>query len=235
MPAASSALGFGASEGAACAAAGRRLGAERGLFQADGVTGGVMDPADADAIFAGNEDGDDFGAVVAGAGDMDGDGLDDVLIGAPRVDDTTERSVGAVYLFLGTATGLVEATDLIGSAQIQGRASLGGNLCNASPAADTVPAMIALGATCSVVGPDGTREVSVAEVSVAPGQTSLAPGEVVTEIRIPAPAAGSADAYLRLIPRSEMDIAVVGAGACVTLDAEGVCRAARVALGARRG
>ena len=84
------------------------------LVQADGVTEGILDPADADAIFAGNEDGDAFGAVVAGAGDMDGDGLDDVLIGAPRVDDTTDRSVGAVYLFLGTATGLVEAADATG-------------------------------------------------------------------------------------------------------------------------
>ena len=128
--------------------------------------------------------------------------------------------------------GVVEATELIGSTQIQGRASMGGNLCNASPAADSVPALIAAGAICSVAGPGGRREVRVEDVGTGPGQTCLARDEIVAHFRLPRPSPGSADAYLRLIPRSEMDIAVVGAGVALTLDAGGVCTACRVALGA---
>jgi len=128
--------------------------------------------------------------------------------------------------------GVVEATELIGSTQIQGRASMGGNLCNASPAADSVPALIAAGAICSVAGPGGRREVRVEDVVTGPGQTCLARDEIVAHFRLPRPPPGSADAYLRLIPRSEMDIAVVGAGVALTLDAAGICTACRVALGA---
>ena len=128
--------------------------------------------------------------------------------------------------------GVVEAMNLIGSTQVQGRASLAGNLCNASPAADSVPALIAAGAVCVVVGPDGKRDVPAELIATAPGRTSLAPGEFVLEIRLPARPARSADAYLRQIPRTEMDIAVVGAGVSLTLDAGGVITAARVALGA---
>ena len=128
--------------------------------------------------------------------------------------------------------GVVEALQLIGSTQIQGRASLGGNLCNASPAADSVPALIAAGALCEVAGANGVREVPVEQIITAPGRTSLGSGEFVFGFRLPRPAARSSDAYLRLIPRTEMDIAVVGAGVALTLDASGVCTAARVALGA---
>jgi carbon-monoxide dehydrogenase medium subunit len=128
--------------------------------------------------------------------------------------------------------GVVEAAELIGSAQIQGRASLGGNLCNASPAADTVPALIAAGATCTIAGPSGTREVPVEQVVTAPGRTSLARGELVVDFRLRKPAPRTGSAYLRMIPRSEMDIAIVGAGVCLTLDDQGRCTAARVALGA---
>jgi carbon-monoxide dehydrogenase medium subunit len=128
--------------------------------------------------------------------------------------------------------GLVEALDLIGSTQVQGRCSLAGNLCNASPAADSVPAMYAAGAICVVVGPNGRREVAVEQVPTGPGRTSLAKGEFILEIKLPARAARSSDAYLRFIPRTEMDIAVVGCGVNVTLDANGVCTAARVSLGA---
>ncbi len=128
--------------------------------------------------------------------------------------------------------GVVEALELVGSTQIQSRASLGGNLCNASPAADSVPAMIAAEAVCTIAGPDGRREAPVAEVATGPGQTSLGPAEIVVDIRLPARPAGSSDAYLRFIPRTEMDIAVVGAGVNLSLDASGVCTAARVALGA---
>lgn len=128
--------------------------------------------------------------------------------------------------------GLAEATDLIGSSQIQGRASLCGNLCNASPAADTVPALIAVGARVRLVGPDGERMLPVEEFATGPGQTVLRPGEIAVELHVPAPAPRSADAYLRLIPRSEMDIAVVGAAVQVALDGKGTCSAARVAIGA---
>ncbi len=128
--------------------------------------------------------------------------------------------------------GVIEAMDLVGSTQIQGRASLGGNLCNASPAADSVPAMIAANAVCVVAGPNGTREVAVEDIATGPGQTSLAKGEFVVTIRLPKQAPRTGDAYLRFIPRTEMDIAVVGVGICLTLDDGGVCTDARVSLGA---
>jgi CO/xanthine dehydrogenase FAD-binding subunit len=128
--------------------------------------------------------------------------------------------------------GVVEAMDLIGSTQIQGRASLAGNLCNASPAADSVPPMIAAGAIAVVVGPAGRREVPVEGIVIAPGRTSLGKDEFVLEFRLPKPPERTGDAYLRFIPRTEMDIAVVGCGGCVTLDADGICTAARVCLGA---
>ncbi|HLI65936.1 MAG TPA: xanthine dehydrogenase family protein subunit M [Caulobacteraceae bacterium] len=128
--------------------------------------------------------------------------------------------------------GVVEAANLIGSTQIQGRASLAGNLCNASPAADSVPAMIAARAVCVIVGPAGRREAPVEAIGTAPGRTSLAPGEFVLEIRLPKRPAHASDAYLRLIPRTEMDIAVAGAGVNLVLDASGVVTEAHVALGA---
>ncbi len=128
--------------------------------------------------------------------------------------------------------GVVEAMDLIGSEQIQGRASLAGNLCNASPAADSVPAMIAAGAVAVIVGPKGERTAPVESIVVSPGRTSLARDEFILAIRLPPRPAHAGDAYLRFIPRTEMDIAVVGCGVNVTLDAAGVCTAARVALGA---
>lgn len=128
--------------------------------------------------------------------------------------------------------GVVEATELIGSTQIQGRASLGGNLCNASPAADSVPAMMAAEATVTVVGPDGERECPVEDIVTGPGKTSLAKDEIVIAVNLPPKPAHSGDAYLRFIPRTEMDIAVVGAGVSLTLDDGGCCTLARVALGA---
>ncbi len=128
--------------------------------------------------------------------------------------------------------GVVEAAALIGSAQIQNRASLGGNLCNASPAADSVPALIAAAAVCTIAGPAGERTVSVEDVITGPGETCLAPGEFVVDFLLPERPPHSGDAYLRMIPRSEMDIAIVGAGVSLTLDTAGTCTAARVALGA---
>ncbi|MDP3173587.1 MAG: xanthine dehydrogenase family protein subunit M [Phenylobacterium sp.] len=128
--------------------------------------------------------------------------------------------------------GVVEAVQLIGSTQVQGRASIGGNLCNASPAADSVPALVAARAICVVVGGQGRRELPVEAVVTAPGATVLASDEFVLEIRLPPRGARARDAYLRQIPRTEMDIAVVGAGVSLTLDAAGVCTEAHVALGA---
>ena len=134
--------------------------------------------------------------------------------------------------FRATWPGVLEGLELIGSTQIQGRASLGGNLCNGSPAADSVPGMIAAGATATIAGPKGTRDVKVEDVITAPGKTSLKPGEFVVSINLPKRAKRSGDAYLRFIPRTEMDIAVVGAAVNLTLDAKGVCTDARVSLGA---
>jgi carbon-monoxide dehydrogenase medium subunit len=128
--------------------------------------------------------------------------------------------------------GVVEATCLIGSTQVQGRASMGGNLCNASPAADCVPALIAARAMCVIVGPDGRREAPVETIQVGPGRTTLQPGEFLLEFRLPPRPKRAADAYLRLIPRTEMDIAVVGAGVSLALDAGGVITEAYVSLGA---
>ena len=128
--------------------------------------------------------------------------------------------------------GVVEAFELIGSTQIQGRASLGGNLCNGSPAADATPAMIVAGVTCEIAGPDGRREARVEDIVTAPGQTSLGNGEFIVSFFLPPRPPRTGDAYLRFIPRTEMDIAVVGAGVCVTLDDGGNCTAARVSLGA---
>ncbi|MEZ5737563.1 MAG: xanthine dehydrogenase family protein subunit M [Novosphingobium sp.] len=128
--------------------------------------------------------------------------------------------------------GVVEAANLIGSVQVRNRATMAGNLCNASPAADSVPALVAAGATCLVLGPDGEREVAVEDIPIGPGETSLKPGEIVVEIRLPGRGEGGGDAYLRSIPRTEMDIAVVGAGANIVLGPDGTCTSARIAIGA---
>jgi aerobic carbon-monoxide dehydrogenase medium subunit len=127
--------------------------------------------------------------------------------------------------------GVLEAVNLIGSKQVQGRASAGGNLCNGSPAGDSVPAMIAAGAIVTVQGPQGRRELKVEDVPAAPGRTNLRPGEILVSFALPPRPPGSSDAYLRMIPRTEMDIAVVGCGVSLTIK-DGVCTSARVGLGA---
>ena len=131
-----------------------------------------------------------------------------------------------------TWTGVVEAVEIIGSTQIQGRASPGGNLCNASPAGDSIPAMIAAGAVVTIQGPGGRRELPVEKFLAGPGRTNLAKGEIVVSFKLPKQAPRTGDAYLRMIPRTEMDIAIVGLGVCLTLAADGTCTAARVGLGA---
>ena len=127
--------------------------------------------------------------------------------------------------------GVLEGLNLIGSTQVQGRASAGGNLCNGSPAADSVPALVAAGAIANIKGPNGTRELPVEKVPAGPGKTNLAPGEILVSFTFPARPKGSSDAYLRMIPRTEMDIAVVGCGVSLTMDGD-TCTAARVSLGA---
>ena len=117
--------------------------------------------------------------------------------------------------------GLVDSASLIGSIQIQGRASLGGNLCNAAPSADAIPPMIALGAVANIAAPNGTRQVPVEDFCTAPGRNVLEPGEILVSINVPAPPANSGANYLRFIPRNEMDIAVAGVGSAVVLDDSG--------------
>jgi len=129
--------------------------------------------------------------------------------------------------------GLMDAARLVGGTGIQGRASLGGNLCNASPAGDTIPPMIVLGGEAEIAGPNGTRKVAVEDFCTAPGRTVLADGEFLVSLHFPAPAPNSGAFYRRFIPRNEMDIAVVGVGASVVLSGDGSnFVSARIAVGA---
>jgi carbon-monoxide dehydrogenase medium subunit len=170
------------------------------------------------------------------------------IVDVKGIDDTNRLDLGGEHSFIGAAIpsavlnehdelkarfpGLLEAADLIGSTQIQGRASIGGNLCNASPAGDSIPAMIACGAVCVIAGPGGTRELPVEDFVVGVGRNALEQGEFLVGLKVPNPPARSSSAYLRFIPRTEMDIAVAGCGVALSFDADGVCSAARVAIGA---
>lgn len=172
----------------------------------------------------------------------------ELVVDIKRIDETREIREENGKLVIGAAVtgaelgeheaakamwpGVVESAELIGSTQIQGRASLAGNLCNASPAADTVPALVAAAAQCRIAGPGGLRSLPVEEVCTGPGQLSLEDGEFVVAFEFPERPPRSSDAYLRFIPRTEMDIAVVGAGVNLSFDDSGRCAAARVALGA---
>lgn len=170
------------------------------------------------------------------------------IVDVKKIADVKRLEIGADETFIGAAIpsailnenaqlkalfpGLLEAADLIGSTQIQGRASIGGNLCNASPAGDSIPAMIACSATCVVAGASGTRELPVEDFVTGVGKNALEAGELLIGLKLPNPPEHASSAYLRFIPRTEMDIAVAGCGVAVELDGSGTCTAARVAIGA---
>ena len=128
--------------------------------------------------------------------------------------------------------GVAEAMDLIGSTQVQGRATMIGNLCNGSPAADSVPALVAAGAVVRIHGTGGSRDCPVEDIPAGPGRTTLEKGDIIASVLLPARSGKAGDAYLRFIPRTEMDIAVASAGVSLELDGEGRVSQARVAVGA---
>ncbi len=170
------------------------------------------------------------------------------IVDIKKLAETNRLEIGDDEIYIGAAVcsalmnenaelkailpGLMEAGDLIGSTQIQGRATICGNLCNASPAGDSIPAMIAVGAVCDIANASGGRELPVEEFVTGVGTNALEPGEFLLGLKIPRPATNSKDAYLRFIPRTEMDIAVAGCGVSVTIEEDGTCSAARVAIGA---
>lgn len=173
-----------------------------------------------------------------------------VMVDVKHVAETTELTLAADgSLRIGAATAcariygdaaiakafpaLIDSASLIGGIQIQSRASLGGNLCNSSPAADSIPTLIALGAVCEIAGPGGRRTLAVEDFCTAPGRNALQDGELLVALTFPAPKPNSGAAFERFIPRNEMDIAVVNAAANVTLSADGsTFESARIALGA---
>ena len=170
------------------------------------------------------------------------------IVDIKKLSETNRLDIGEQEIYIGAAIasaelfentqlknllpGLLEASDLIGSTQVQGRASMGGNLCNASPAGDSIPAMIAANAVCDIAGDHGGRQIAVEDFVTGVGQNALQAGEFLLGLKIPTPSQNTRDAYLRFIPRTEMDIAVAGAGVMLTIDADGTCSSARVAIGA---
>ena len=171
-----------------------------------------------------------------------------VIVDIKNVDETNQLHIGSDEIYIGATIpsgvlnendelkgllpGVLESADLIGSTQIQGRASIGGNLCNSSPAGDTIPALIVASGICVIAGTNGSREVAVEDFVTGVGTNCLEEDEFLLGLKFPRPSARTADAYLRFIPRTEMDIAVAGAGVSVTLDEDGTCTSARVAIGA---
>ena len=169
------------------------------------------------------------------------------IIDIKRLEETNRLEVGAEDIYIGSAIpsaqmqehaelkalypGLLEAADLIGSTQVQGRATVCGNLCNASPAGDSIPALIAAGAVCDIATASGSRELAVEDFVTGVGQNALATGEFLLGVKLRRPQVSTKDAYLRFTPRTEMDIAVAGVGVSVSLDGA-ECVAARVAIGA---
>ena len=170
------------------------------------------------------------------------------IVDIKKLAETNRLEIGADEIYIGAAVcsalmnendelkallpGVVEAGDLIGSTQIQGRASICGNLCNASPAGDAIPALIVAAAVCDIANASGGRQMAVEDFVTGVGTNALDEGEFLLGVKIPVPAANTKDAYLRFIPRTEMDIAVAGCGVCLTIESDGTCSAARIAIGA---
>jgi carbon-monoxide dehydrogenase medium subunit len=131
----------------------------------------------------------------------------------------------------GEYSALTESTELVGSIHIQNRASVGGNVCNAAPSADTIPALLVHEAIAHTASASGGREIPLIDFFAGPGQTVLQKGEILKELVLPTPSANTASAYLRFIPRNEMDIAVAGVGSLIEVDpSSGVVTKARIAL-----
>ena len=192
--------------------------------------------------------------LLAGGTDLlifmrDGRKSPEVIIDAKKIPELTRVQLDADQLTIGAAVScrtiwehpeiaerfpaLTDAATLIGGIQIQGRATFGGNLCNAAPSADTVPPVIVYGAIAHIISARGERDVPVEEICTGPGRTSLAPDEILVSLSIPAPPANSGAAFLRFIPRNEMDIAVANAAARVDLDDSGTTfKSVRIAIGA---
>jgi carbon-monoxide dehydrogenase medium subunit len=150
--------------------------------------------------------------------------------GGVRIGAAVSATSIARHPALAAYPGLVRAARMIGSVQIQSRASLGGNICNAAPSADAVPVLICLGATAVIAGPDGPTRLPVGDLFAGPGRCAIAPDKLLTAIELPALPSRSAAFYLRFTPRREMDIAVAGAAAFVRLGPSSVVAEARIAL-----
>jgi len=176
------------------------------------------------------------------------DGEPRTFLDIKKIAETRQLSLDGDHIYIGSTIicaelyenealkqlfpGLVESVDLIGSTQIQGKATLGGNLCNASPAGDTIAALYANRAVCVIASKSGARELPVEEFVTGVGQNALGSDELLLGLKLPKPLGSASDAYLRFIPRTEMDIAVAGAGVSLTLDAQGMCTQATVAISA---
>jgi carbon-monoxide dehydrogenase medium subunit len=173
----------------------------------------------------------------------------DLLVDLKKIPELNTLALDAKGLRLGAAvpcyrihenpgivqnySALADSSHIIGGIQIQSRASVGGNLCNSGPAADSTPSLIVLGGICVLASKAGTREVPVEDFCTGPGKNVLGPGEILLEIRFPPAKPNSGSHYRRFIPRNEMDIAVVGVAAAVELDAaKETIVSARIALGA---
>jgi len=169
------------------------------------------------------------------------------IVDIKKLAETNRLEVSAEGIYIGAAVssavmnehqglreampGLMEAGDLIGSTQVQGRATICGNLCNASPAGDSIPALIAAGGLCDIATAGGSRQMPVEDFVVGVGKNALQEGEFLLGVKFAMPKASTKDAYLRFTPRTEMDIAVAGVGVRVSVE-NGICTDARVSIGA---
>ena len=172
-------------------------------------------------------------------------GNPDLVVDIKNIPELNEVTLNSKGLTLGSAVtmykiyndtsitnlfpALQDSTSLVGGIQIQGRASVGGNICNSAPSGDTIPTLISLDSTCKIDGPNGSRNIKAEDFCTGPGKTVLKNGEILVSIHIPAPDKQSGNSYLRFIPRNEMDIAVVGVGTSISLDGD-IVKSVKIAL-----